>query len=241
MKVTANPNGPIAWRVRPSFPGIAGIENQTCPLSATFVEGFVYAPGMGAEREVHAAPMQSPVNWAMLGLVIERPSYAYELAKRFERTYESVLSLSSISHAYTALAALRERSLIIELAGTREGRQPKPRYEATPQGLQEYEDWLVSQVGEDTRRQRLLVLMLARFTRAPAVALRILDRYEQACLTEARETPITDRGAQVADGPAELAARLTSEERRLALGAKLQWVQYARKELSGLAQWTGAG
>ena len=35
--------------------------------------------------------MQSPVNWALLGLVIERPSYAYELAKRFERTYGSVL------------------------------------------------------------------------------------------------------------------------------------------------------
>ena len=32
--------------------------------------------------------MQSPVNWALLGLVIERPSYAYELAQRFERTYD---------------------------------------------------------------------------------------------------------------------------------------------------------
>jgi DNA-binding PadR family transcriptional regulator len=29
--------------------------------------------------------MRSLVNWALLGLVIERPSYAYELARRFER------------------------------------------------------------------------------------------------------------------------------------------------------------
>jgi DNA-binding PadR family transcriptional regulator len=38
--------------------------------------------------------MQSPVNWALLGLVIERPSHAYELAHRFDRTYDGALSLS---------------------------------------------------------------------------------------------------------------------------------------------------
>ena len=42
-------------------------------------------------REQRAAPMHSPVNWALLGLIIERPSYAYALAQRFERTYGSPL------------------------------------------------------------------------------------------------------------------------------------------------------
>src|ERR1700731_241869 len=70
---------------------------------------------MGAVRAgEQQAPMQSLVNWALLGLVIERPSYAYELAQRFERTYEGVLSLSSISHVYTALGTLRDRSLVEE-------------------------------------------------------------------------------------------------------------------------------
>ena len=31
-----------------------------------------------------SSPMQSAVQWALLGLVIERPSYGYELVKRFE-------------------------------------------------------------------------------------------------------------------------------------------------------------
>jgi len=35
--------------------------------------------------------MHSQVNWSLLGLVIKRPSYAYELAKRFERTYDAYL------------------------------------------------------------------------------------------------------------------------------------------------------
>ncbi len=184
--------------------------------------------------------MQSPVNWALLSLVIERPSYAYELAKRFERTYGSVLSLSSVSHAYTALAALRERGLIEELPGSRKGRQPKPRYEATARGLEEYEHWLVGQLGEDGRRQRLFVLQLATFSHDPQAALSILGRYEQACLAEAQRMPISARGGSQPDGAGELAARLAGEDRRLALGAKLQWVQYARRELSSLADARGS-
>jgi DNA-binding PadR family transcriptional regulator len=179
--------------------------------------------------------MQSQVNWALLGLVIERPSYAYELARRFERTYEGVLTLSSVSHAYTALAALKDRALIEELPGTREGRQPKPHYRATSKGLEEYGQWLVGQLDEGMRRQRLFVVALATFTREPQSALEILDRYESACLAEAQNTPIPSRAATGVGGAPELAARLTAEEGRLALGAKLAWVEYARRELNALA------
>jgi len=179
--------------------------------------------------------MHSPVNWALLGLVIERPSYAYELAQRFERTYEGVLTLSSVSHVYTALAALKNRGLIDEIAGTRVGRQPKPRYQATGKGLDDFSHWLVGQVGEDTRRRRQFALQLATFSRNPRVALEILDRYEQECLSEARSTPIAHAADTPHDGGAPaLAARLAAEEGRLALGAKLAWVQYARRELSAL-------
>jgi DNA-binding PadR family transcriptional regulator len=179
--------------------------------------------------------MHSQVNWALLGLVIERPSYAYELARRFERTYEGVLTLSSVSHAYTALAALRERALIEELPGTRVGRQPKPHYRATEKGLKDYAEWLVGQVDEDLRRQRLFVLALATFTRDPGAALGILTRYEQACLTEARRAPIAPREEACVGDPQVLAERLLAEETRLALGAKLAWVEYARQELNVLA------
>lgn len=179
--------------------------------------------------------MQSPVNWALLGLVIERPSYAYELAQRFERTYGDVLALSSVSHVYTALSALRGRSLVEEIPGTRTGAQPKPRYQATELGSQLYREWLVGQVGEDRRRQQLFVLQLATISRDPDAALEVLARYEHACLQEAQATPLTPHNRTVAEGAPQLAARLANEERRLALGAKLSWVQYARRELIALA------
>jgi DNA-binding PadR family transcriptional regulator len=179
--------------------------------------------------------MQSPVNWALLGLVIERPSYAYELAQRFERTYGEVLALSSVSHVYTALTALKGRALISEIPGTRTGAQPKPHYEATNAGMELYGEWLVGQVGEDRRRQQLFVLQLATFSRDPHTALEILARYEQACLQEVQATALTPHPGTAAESAPQLAARLDNEERRLALGAKLAWVQYARRELVALA------
>jgi DNA-binding PadR family transcriptional regulator len=145
-----------------------------------------------------------------------------------------VLTLSSVSHVYTALAALRERALVEELPGTRIGRQPKPHYRATARGLEDYREWLVGQVDEDLRRQRLFVLALATHTRDPRATLEIIARYEQACLTEAGRTPLKSREEVCVGDPQALAARLLAEESRLALGAKLAWVEYARQELHAL-------
>lgn len=43
---------------------------------------------MKTERTI---PMRSPVNWTVLGLVIERSSYGWELWTRFERLYDDVM------------------------------------------------------------------------------------------------------------------------------------------------------
>jgi DNA-binding PadR family transcriptional regulator len=179
--------------------------------------------------------MQSPVNWALLGLVIQRPSYAYELAQRFDRTYEGALSLSSTSHVYTALGTLESRALIEEVEATRSGRQPKPHYKATPKGREAYRDWLVGHLAEDRRRQRLFVLQIAALTHDPEAALVTLDRYEEACLQEAGGTPLNAENGVQADEVTGLAARLVCEESRLAIGAKLEWAQYARAQLKSLA------
>ena len=165
--------------------------------------------------------MHSPVNWALLGLVIERPSYAYELAQRFERTYQDALSLSSVSHVYTALTTLKSRGLIEEVPGKRAGRQPKPGYRATAKGLEDYRAWLLDQLPEERRRQRLFVLQLAALTRNPQAALEIVADYERACLKEVAKTPLARKDGAAADGNGDLIARLVSEEHRLAMGAKL--------------------
>jgi DNA-binding PadR family transcriptional regulator len=197
-----------------------------------------YAVAMGVGVRVQHNPMQSPVNWALLGLVIERPSYAYELAQRFDRTYEGALSLSSTSHVYTALRSLLDRELIEEVPGGGTGRQPKPRYRATHEGLEHYQRQLVGQLADERRRQRLFAMELAALMSEPELARRVIDGYEQACLREAgeRTLPSGDDGSEHVRS--QLAARLAGEENRLALGARLAWVQYLRRELRALTERT---
>lgn len=197
--------------------------------------------GAGKVGNVRTVTMQSPVNWALLGLIIERPSYAYELAQRFERTYEGVLSLSSISHAYTALGTLKSNGLVAEIPGTREGRQPKPLYRATELGMLGYREWLVAQAEEDVRRRRLFVTQLAALARDPRMALDAVDRYEQACLSRSGCTPIGGvQDTDAAESPmSALLSRLLAEEARLSAGAKLAWVEFARRELKATASGKG--
>jgi len=178
--------------------------------------------------------MRSLVNWALLGLVIDRPSYAYELAQRFERTFGDALTLSSISHVYTALGTLKERELVEEIPGTREGRQPKPHYKASDKGIAEYQAWLTGQITEDRQRQRIFVLQLGALARHPQAALEILDRFEQACLDEARQASLPTGDQHGVEGCSELVAALIAEDSRQTVGAKIAWARYAREALRAL-------
>jgi DNA-binding PadR family transcriptional regulator len=185
---------------------------------------------------VQQSPMQSPVNWALLGLVIERPSYAYELAQRFDRTYEGALSLSSTSHVYTALRALEDRGLIEEVPGSGTGRQPKPCYRASEGAVEHYQRWLVSQLAEECRRQRLFAMELAALMSDPDVARGVIDGYEQACVQDGGDSPLRATDDSTGEAGSPLARRLACEQNRLAVGARLEWIQYVRRELKALTE-----
>jgi DNA-binding PadR family transcriptional regulator len=173
------------------------------------------------------------VYWGVLGLVIERPSYAYELARRFERTYAGSLSISSVSHVYTALAALRDRGLVETPEDGEAVSRSRRRWEATPLGVAEHAQWLVSGVHDERCRQRVLIAQLGAIARTPERALAALDAYEQACVREIAAAP--PPGADEGAGTTRLVARLAAEETRLTLASRLRWVDYARAQLQALS------
>lgn len=176
---------------------------------------------------------QSQVQWGLLALVIERPSYGYELATRFERAYGDALRLSSTSYAYTALQALEEHGLVEEVAGSGGGRQPKPIYHATDAGVAALKEQLISEVSGDRRRSRVSARKLAAFAHEPEAALALIAGIREACLLEAVQS--LDARSQTTsadlDPPGQLAVRLAAEEGRLAVDAKLRWLDYAAREL----------
>lgn len=85
--------------------------------------------------------MRSTVDVAVLGLVLERPSYGYELSKRFEQRFGALLSVSR-SHIYSALNSLLRDRLIEPLPHDGSLRQPKVHYRATADGVAAFRTWL---------------------------------------------------------------------------------------------------
>jgi DNA-binding PadR family transcriptional regulator len=198
--------------------------------------GARVATGTGVAASERGAAMRSPLNWALLGLVIQRPSYGYELVQRFERAYEDTLELSSPSQIYTGLDALARRALIEQLPGDGAPgivRQPKPHYRATAAGVHGYQEWLIGYVEDERRCSRLFARQLAAL--APAAGLAVIERCEQDCLRAARATAAPPGQPGQAQG---LAERLVLEQDRLSLESKLAWIEYARRELTALTAGT---
>lgn len=179
-----------------------------------------------AGRKTNSRTMTSPVNWAILGLVIERPSYGWELYTRYQRTYADVQPISEASHVYSALDALANRGLVETAPSLGVSRQPKPNYRATELGIRSYENWLVGQIDVEDRRQEMWVRQLAIFVNDPPTALNVLGRYRRQCLKLASRKdsrPV----ASVIDSRGELIDGLVAERRRIANGGMLSWLRFA--------------
>lgn len=190
--------------------------------------------------------MRSAVNWAVLGLVIERPSYGYELFQRLERRYGGVLD-PPISQIYAALNALERQELIEPLPaeerapepedGARPSarRQPKVHYRATASGARAFRQWVARQMREDPQH----VELLRRIAGAAAAGLDraetmrgLVDAYERACVEEASLLPLPPaRSGEPAVAAGELVERLVLAARRGLLDAHFAWIAYARKEI----------
>ncbi|HET6447977.1 MAG TPA: helix-turn-helix transcriptional regulator [Conexibacter sp.] len=170
---------------------------------------------------------RTPVNAAVLALVIEKPSYGYEVWQRFEDRFAGVLEVGA-SRIYQAVDGLLGDGLIEELPGTANAtrRQPRPSYRATDRGRQLHRAWLADELHGDPVRLELNRRLLATAADDRTTLLEIVDRYEQACLDEMAQLGTAARGTvdSVRD-------RLLAEERRLVLEARMKWILFARRQL----------
>jgi len=220
--------------MRPAIIMLAGGDaNKAKPKTSNWAvvgRRAALAPMSDSPARVNDVGLRSGLAWALLGLVIERPSYGYELVQRFERIYGAVLVLSSGSHIYRLLETLRVRSLIEEVAPPPDmklTRQSKPHYRATELGKLAYQDWLVTQAEEERRRARMFVRQLSMLE--PQHALEVIARYEEECLQDAGEAAAEQVGV-----PREVAERLADEDQHLAFEARISWIEYARRELEAV-------
>jgi DNA-binding PadR family transcriptional regulator len=173
--------------------------------------------------------VQVGTKYAVLGLLLEQPSYGYEVLVRFRRAFGVAQWGISPQGLYASLDRLERDGLIEPVDVSDRGarrRQPKTPYRVTPSGADELRRFLDTPMSADPSRAELLLRLQCVAAGDAGALLRLLDGHEQACLDELGQM---SQRPQAADD--SLVGRLALEERRLAIQARLLWVDYARREL----------
>jgi DNA-binding PadR family transcriptional regulator len=131
------------------------------------------------------------VKYAVLGLLAQRRGYGYDLVQRFEEQVGPAWQLNA-GAIYVALDKLEQEGLVRPIA-PQDGDAPVTRrrtargaprviYEATPQGLERFEDWMATGSSRSPLREELhLKVALSQPRNLPRL-IQLTYEQEQACL-----------------------------------------------------------
>src|SRR5580693_7715878 len=136
---------------------------------------------------------------AVLGLVIERPGYGYDLARRLQERFGS--SGFAPTGVYSALDQLSADELV-RSAGSRVGANheraaPRMIYEATPKGVDHFEGWMLGGSSLAPVRDELYMkIALSRPHNLPRL-IELARTQEEACLARLEALRIPAGGSRV--------------------------------------------
>jgi DNA-binding PadR family transcriptional regulator len=176
--------------------------------------------------------------FAVLGLLVERRGYGYELVQRLEERAGAALrvrqgavyrALRDLERDKLARSAPHERDVAVES----ERANPRIMFEATDEGISVFQEWLTAPVKSDPFRHELaLKIALSRPDDAPAL-LEVIEEYEIACLERLEsESEPADAAPAAAESGWLTAAALTRELELRLLNAELEWVRDLRRAVA---------
>ncbi len=177
---------------------------------------------------------------AVLGLVIERPGYGYQLAQRLEERFGA--SGFAPSGVYSALDQL-SRDEFVRAAGEMgpgPARRAAPRmiYEATEEGIDHFEAWMLGSSPAPPLRDELhMKIALCR----PRDLPRLIDMVygqELACIGRLRDLKqLSEReGAGDRQEWSRLMRVLSRDAEVASWKARIEWLQSARELLERLLE-----
>jgi len=175
---------------------------------------------------------------AILGLVIERPGYGYQLVQRLEERFGS--SAFAPSGVYSALDQLSRDELVRAAGemGAGRARRAAPRtiYEATEEGVEHFEAWMLGSSPTPPLRDELhMKIALCRPRNLPRL-IELVYGQELACMGRLRDLNELSE-AEARGDPQEWSRlmRVLSRDAEIALWkARIEWLQSARELLEGL-------
>ena len=129
-----------------------------------------------------------PLHHAVLSLLVDRPSYGYELKGAFERSIGPQWGALNIGHLYQVLDRLERDGLVTATKVVREVKPDRVMYEITEPGRTELTEWLssASQRTSGFRDDFFLKLVAATHTREPEVVRTVVGNQRALLLGELR-------------------------------------------------------
>jgi DNA-binding PadR family transcriptional regulator len=174
---------------------------------------------------------------AVLGLVIERPGYGYQLAQRLEERFGS--SGFAPSGVYSALDQLARDDFVRsagEMGGGRARRAaPRTIYEATEEGVDHFEAWMLGPSPTPPLRDELhMKIALCRPRNIPRL-IEVVCGQELVCLARLRDLKQLVEASPATSREWSRLMRLLAAEAEVAFwNARIEWLQRARELLEQL-------
>jgi PadR family transcriptional regulator AphA len=176
--------------------------------------------------------------YALLGLLVQRPAYPYELADRLQARLGPTWAINS-GQLYQTIKRMEDERLIEQIGGAQEARQDRHIYTITEVGFEDLERWWSKdQAGSPRllRRPLLLKMALAGPERLKDT-LEQIDAYERDCAERLRE--FSGRREAVPDGGTTVRAdhvllRLGLSADIFQLEGELRWARHAHEMVSWL-------
>jgi len=180
---------------------------------------------------------------AVLGLVIQRPGYGYQLEQRVKERFGSAQFVAS--SIYKALGRLEKDNLIRvvgeeqpELADAE--RQRRIKYEATQRGMGYFREWLRASSSVPLVREELQLRIAFCEPHELPRLIEIIHGEEQVCLAMLNEFQRSLREAECVDSRRGEWARLmdmaVDHAEASFWDARIRWLQNVRIFLEGLRE-----
>jgi DNA-binding PadR family transcriptional regulator len=167
----------------------------------------------------------------VLGLVIERPGYGYDLARRLQERFGS--SGFAPTGVYSALDQLSAEALVRSAGsradGAKERAAPRTIYEATPKGVDHFEEWMLGFSSLAPVRDELYMKIALSKPHNLSRLIALAQAQEQDCLARLhslRRPPARPRSGLRAWS--EVAVLLVRDAEIKQLQARVEWLQKAR-------------
>jgi DNA-binding PadR family transcriptional regulator len=176
--------------------------------------------------------------YAVLGLVIERPGYGYQLARRLEERFGA--SGFAPSGVYSALDQL-SRDEFVRAAGEMgpgpaKRAAPRTIYEATDEGIDHFESWMLGSSPAPPLRDELhMKIALCRPCNLPRLIDMVYGQ-ELACMGRLRDLKQLSEREAAGDGRewSRLMRILSRDAEIASWKARIEWLQSARELLERL-------